>query len=370
MNEFIYKEETHNMDLRKDMENVLVLFGFITEVILLDNHILESVSINDIYRTVYSILRYRYKTILDDLTLSEGKMRGYVTPPPRENTPESKIQTQKTNVTYLEECCVHRQDDKTIGDKNIDGKIPLGELIKLKFSEIFLFPKKKKTELLHINKLNSIKYAIAGCIYLHAKIWVRNISLRNILNAIDYNIFLLNKGFYIIKYDSSKRDIEKLTDSINQFKPTTKENIYYEKEESLKMEKISLNVLSFNLTSSITKYSLLYELMFITRSPFIINKFLLSVFNDVICIPDIDNKYNDVVIVISCILFVNHFFYHINHCDNLNSLELDMIKKIYYFQVEKIINLFLLLNRGNLKSGMKNIISLTKKISHLYSVTH
>ncbi|CRH00015.1 conserved Plasmodium protein, unknown function [Plasmodium relictum] len=328
----LHKNNSNNnsksINLKKELHNTLVVIGFIIETILNDNNILECVNINDIYKTLYDIFKSRYVCILNNYDSSKEK------------------------------------DNNNQDEENL-----LNEEIKLKFTEIFFEKKKKERELITIKNLSCIKYAIAGCIYLHGKISNKNISLRNILNTIDYNIFLLNSNIYT-KFGISKSDIKEITFSINQFKPIIKENIYHEKEESLKMERICLYSSQFKLSNNISRYSLLYELMFITRSPFIINKFLFSVFNDVICIPNISDKYNDVVIVISCILFVNHFFYHINQKYKINSQFFCFIKKIYLYQVEKIINIFLLLNPTNHILEIKNIISLTKKIIYLYSIKY
>ncbi|CRG96195.1 conserved Plasmodium protein, unknown function [Plasmodium gallinaceum] len=323
----ISNSDSNSINLKKELHNTLVVIGFIIETILNDNNILESVNINDIYKTLYDIFKSRYMCILSNSNSYKEK----------DNTDQNK--------------------------ENL-----LNEEIKLKFTKIF-YGQKKKKELITIKNLSCIKYAIAGCIYLHGKISNKNISLRNILNIIDYNISLLNNNIYT-KYGISKSYIRDVTSSINHYKPIIKENIYHEKEESLKMERICLYSSRFKLSNNISKYSLLYELMFITRSPFIINKFLFSVFNDVICIPNINDKYNDVVIVISCILFVNHFFYHINQKYKINSQFFCFIKKIYQYQVEKIMNIFLLLNTTNHIQEVKNIISLMKKIIYLYSIKY
>ncbi|ANQ08352.1 Uncharacterized protein PCOAH_00024610 [Plasmodium coatneyi] len=388
MNDCEDNEAEPSTELQRNLHNILVVFGLIAEMILVDNHLLESVSINDIYKSVYCVLRGRYESILDVL-LPEEERSDDVTPV--ENSPEGKVQKPllkegkpspkegkpllKERKPLPKEAQLEKQANRpkhtTGGEtKAADEPTPLAEQIKLRFSEIFLSPIKKKTKLPYTDKLSNIKYAIAGCIYMHGKIWGKNVSLRNVLNAIDFNLFLLNNGFYTVKCGTSKKDAEELSDSVNQFEPTSKENIYYEKEQSLKMEKVSLRALSFNLTSSISKYSLLYELMFITRSPYIVNKFLISVFNDVICIPDLESRFDDTVIIISCMLFVNHFFYHICRNDRLSSNHLGVMKKKYLSQVEKIVNIFLLLNKANPKSGMEDVIFLTKEIVHLYSVTY
>ncbi|CAA9988167.1 conserved Plasmodium protein, unknown function [Plasmodium knowlesi strain H] len=362
-------ESDPSIELQRNVHNALVVFGLIAEMILVDNHLLESVSINDIYKSVYSLLRGRYESILEVLPPCDERTV-YITPV--ENSPEGKVRKSllKEGKPLLE-TQEHKPNDTKDGEtKATDESPPLAEQIKLKFSEIFLSPIKRKARFPYSDKLSNIKYAIAGCIYMHGKIWGKNVSLRNVLNAIDFNLFLLNNGFYTVKCGTSKKDAEQLSDTINQFEPTNKENIYYEKEQSLKMEKVCLRALSFNLTSSISKYALLYELMFITRSPYIVNKFLISVFNDVICIPDLESRFDDTTIIISCMLFVNHFLYHINRHDQLSSHHLGLIKKNYLSQVEKIVNIFLLLKRGNPNSGMKDVIFLTKEIVHLYSVTY
>ncbi|GAB66421.1 hypothetical protein PCYB_092070 [Plasmodium cynomolgi strain B] len=353
MNDCEDNESKPSSELQRNVHNALVVFGLVAEMILVDNHLLESVSINDIYK----------------------KRSDYVTPV--ENSPEGKVRKPllKEGKPFLKEAQLekqaHRPNHTKGGETNAaDEPHQLAEQIKLKFSQIFLSPLRKKTKQPYNDKLSSIKYAIAGCTYMHGKIWGKNVSLRNVLNAIDFNLFLLNNGFYTVKCGTSKKDAEQLSDSINQFEPTSKENIYYEKEQSLKMEKVSLRALSFNLTSSMSKYALLYELMFITRSPYIVNKFLISVFNDVICIPDLESRFDDPAIIISCMLFVNHFLYHINRHDQLSSPHLGLIKEKYLSQVEKIVNIFLLLNKANPKSDMKDVIFLTKEIVHMYSVTY
>ncbi|KJP86134.1 hypothetical protein AK88_04257 [Plasmodium fragile] len=367
MNDFEDNDSKPSTELQRNVHNALVVFGLIAEMILVDNHLLESVSINDIYKSVYCVLRGRYESILEaHVPLEEGS--DYVTLVG--HSPEGKVRKALLKEPKLEKQAHRPKYTKSGETTAADEALPLAEQIKLKFSKIFLSPIKKKTKLPYTDKLSNIKYAIAGCIYMHGKIWGKNVSLRNVLNAIDFNLFLLNNGFYTVKYGTSKKDAEQLSDSINQFEPTSKENIYYEKEQSLKMEKVSLRALSFKLTSSISKYALLYELMFITRSPYIVNKLLISVFNDVLCIPDIGSRFDDTAIIISCMLFVNHFLYHINRHDQLSSPHLEQIKKKYLSQVEKIVNIFLLLNKANPKSDMKDVILLTKEIVHLYSVTY
>ncbi|EUD65601.1 hypothetical protein C922_04107 [Plasmodium inui San Antonio 1] len=374
-------ESKPSSELQRNVHNALIVFGLVAEMILLENHLLESVSINDIYKSVYCVLRGKYESMLEIIPPLEQRS-DYVTPV--ENSPEGKIRKPllkerkpflKEGKPYLKKSQLEKQENRPNHTKSgetvaADEQLPLADQIKLKFSEIFQSPLKKKTKLPYINKLSSIKYAIAGCIYMHGKIWGKNVSLRNVLNAIDFNLFLLNNGFYTVKCGTSKKDAEQLSDRINQFEPTSKESIYYEKEQSLKMEKVSLRALSFNLTSNMSRYSLLYELMFITRSPYIVNKFLISVFNDVICIPDIESRFDDTAIIISCMLFVNHFLYHINRNDHLSSSHLGLIKKKYLSEVEKIVNIFLLLNQANRRSGMRDVIFLTKQIVHLYSVTY
>ncbi|EDL45537.1 hypothetical protein, conserved [Plasmodium vivax] len=367
MNDWEEREEKPPAELQRNVRNALVVFGLVAEMILVDNHLLESVSINDIYKSVYCVLRGRYESILEALSPVEGRS-DYVTP--GGSSPEGKVRKP-----LLKEGKPEKQVSRpkhTKGEETNPAEEPrqLAEQIKLKFSQIFQRLPKKKTKLPCTDQLSSIKYAIAGCIYMHGKIWSKNVSLRNVLNAIDFNLFLLNNGFYTVKCGTSKKDAEQLSNSVNQFGPTSKEDIYYEKEQSLKMEKVTLRALSFNLTSSMSKYALLYELMFITRSPYIVNKFLISVLNDVVCIPDVEGRFDDTSIVISCMLFVNHFFYHINRHDQMGSLHLGLVKKMYLSQVEKIVNIFFLLNKVNPKAGMKDVILLTKEIVYLYSVTY
>ncbi|KAI4838268.1 hypothetical protein MKS88_002742 [Plasmodium brasilianum] len=368
------KNKKNIIDLKKKLNNTLVVIGLIIEMILSDDNILEIVSINDIYKTIFYVFRSRYNCILNELELCEEKNEGLLQKGHLLQSEEDKevemvrgselvrdVNTVK-NVQVI-------KDAHGVKNAQVIRNVQMVKEIRLKFSQIFYSPPKRGSELMPISNLRCIKHAIAGCLYMHGKITSSKISLRNVLNNIDYNIYLLNKCAYTTKCVISKEEIQKFTVHINHYEPIIKENIYHEKEESLKMEKLSLYILSFKLSNNIFKYSLLYELMFITRSPFIINKFLFSVFNDVICIPNIKDKYNDIDIVISCILFVNHFFYHINkHCKIVRSPYFMLVKKMYLSQVEKIVNIFILLNPvNNHLSQMKNIISLTKKICNLYS---
>ncbi|SBS83482.1 conserved Plasmodium protein, unknown function [Plasmodium ovale] len=345
------------IDLRKELHNTLVVIGLITEVVLSDNNLLEDVSINDIYKTLFCVFKSRYMDILNEIQMEE-RQRGV------------QQQGNTSPRTMVQDPIESRDNIKTIHQQSDPEKNAMAEEIKLRFSQMFFSTKKNKKELVSVSNLSCIKYAIAGCIYLHGKISNKKISLRNVLNTIDYNFFLLNNCINIVKSEKPKEDIENLIFGINQYEPIIKENIYHAKEESLKMERISLYASSFKLSNNIFKYSLLYELMFITRSPYIINKFLFSVFNDVICIPDINDKYNDTVIVISCFLFVNHFFYYINQYYKMNSQYFGLVKKMYLLQVEKIMNIFQLLNPDNCISELKNVISLTSKIIRLYSLTY
>ncbi|CAD2103772.1 conserved Plasmodium protein, unknown function [Plasmodium vinckei] len=375
-------ENKSNFNLEKEIHNILVVFGMVTEIILSDNHLLEYVNVNEIYKILLCIFRARYEDILNDLQKNTVKNE--------EKYGEDKIGNEspkgdERDLSQYNDSCEKKKIENINTSKNnevndIYGDNELAKEIKLKFSKMFYGSPDKKTNcnsnnnnimrLIRINSLNYIKYAITGCIYLHGKISTRKMSLRHILNSLDFNLYILNNCMDAKNRLTGNSNLKALAFIINQYQPIAKENIYNEKEESLKMEKASLCASSFNISNNIFKYSLLFELMFITRSPFIINKFIYSVFNDMICIPNINNKYNDIVIVISCILFVNHFFYHLNHHHKMTSPYFKLIKKMYMSQVEKIINIFMLLNPTSYASEMKNVISLVKEIANLYSITY
>ncbi|CDU18124.1 hypothetical protein YYC_04650 [Plasmodium yoelii 17X] len=374
-------ENKSDFNLEKEIHNILVVFGMVTEIILSDNHLLEYVSFNDIYKILLCIFRARYEDILNGLQKNtvkndekykEGKIENE-TPKGDERDLPQYNDSHKKKIENI-----NKSKNNKVND--IYGDNELAKEIKLKFSQMFYGSPDKKTNgnsnnknimrLIPMNSLNYIKYAITGCIYLHGKISTRKLSLRHILNSLDFNLYILNNYMNTENSLTANSDLKTLAFIINQYQPIVKENIYNEKEESLKMEKASLCASSFNISNNIFKYSLLFELIFITRSPFIINKFIYSVFNDMLCIPNINNKYNDIVIVISCILFVNHFFYHLNHHHKMASPYFKLIKKMYMSQVEKIINIFILLNPTTYASEMKNVISLVKEIANLYSITY
>ncbi|EWC75985.1 hypothetical protein C923_03331 [Plasmodium falciparum UGT5.1] len=394
--------------------------------ILVDNNFLEYVNINDIYKTLYHIFKTRYLNILNTHLDGSHTEKNENNSLLRDDTDSLKKGNDNISPLINDDHISEHMNDHIIGsrknklllsgennkplsynnkstnsnnnmsenyhetDSPVQNITPLHiesnffyEQIKLKFENIFSHsPQREKynnLNFIQIHNLKCLKYAITACIYSHIKISGKSICLRNILNTTNFFISLLinnnNYSDHHHHHHKKKRSnvyINSLKDTvhnINTYEPIIKENIYQEKEESLKMERIALFTSSFKLSNNIMKYSLLYELMFITRSPYIINKFLLSVFNDVLCIPNINNKYDDTVIVFSCILFVNHFFYHINQKskETKNNSWKDKNKILYINQVQKIIKLFLLLCPHNQIEQMDNIRRFTKKIVQMYS---
>ncbi|VWU50010.1 conserved protein, unknown function [Hepatocystis sp. ex Piliocolobus tephrosceles] len=344
-------------------------------------------------------------------------------------THDDKIKTHDDRIkTHDDKIKTHDDKIKTHDDK-INEATTFKKELELKFNDMFFNNKKKikRANFISITNLNFIKYALTSCIFMHGKIYNKLSSIRNIFNGIDYNLFILhyhlnkqnsilsliyNEAMTVKKnhslkkkgsnsYKKSDKNSDKKSDknsdkrsdknsdkkgdknsdkksdknsdndsdngSVSNDQDNTK-IVFCEKDKLFLMEKFSLCASSFTLSNNIFKYSLLYEIMFITRSPFIINNFILSVFNDTLCIPDVENKYTDVVIVISCILFVNHFFYHINLHSKIKSSFVFVFKKLYLNQVNKIVNIFINLCPYNHLSELKNVIALTKQIANLYSV--
>lgn len=416
----------NNFDLKKQLHNIFFILGLVIQNILVDNNFLEYVNINDIYKTLYHIFKTRYLNILNTHLDSSHTEKNENNSLLRDDTDSLKKGNDNISPLINDDHISEHMNDHIIGsrknklllsgennkplsynnkstnsnnnmsenyhetDSPVQNITPLHiesnffyEQIKLKFENIFSHsPQREKynnLNFIQIHNLKCLKYAITACIYSHIKISGKSICLRNILNTTNFFISLLinnnNYSDHHHHHHKKKRSnvyINSLKDTvhnINTYEPIIKENIYQEKEESLKMERIALFTSSFKLSNNIMKYSLLYELMFITRSPYIINKFLLSVFNDVLCIPNINNKYDDTVIVFSCILFVNHFFYHINQKskETKNNSWKDKNKILYINQVQKIIKLFLLLCPHNQIEQMDNIRRFTKKIVQMYS---
>lgn len=348
-------------DLKSELWNVLTIFGFVAQIILNDNSLLELVNINNIYKTLYEILKSRFLYILnekeniDTPKFSQGEgINEKIRKKEKYKTEESETADWGVEISKADE-------EKT-------KALMLSKEIKWKFEQIYNSEKKKK-ERFSINTLRCLKHAVGGCIYFYSKVSNKRISLRNILNSVDYNLFLLNTHNVVIAHPL-KNVKEQIASTINIYDTIHKENICIDKEESFKMENIALLTCDLKSCTNIKAYSLLYELLFIMKTPYIINKFIYSVFNDVTCIPFIHQNFNDVAVVITCILFVNHFFYFLYKKKNNNPQSALAIKKIYMEQVQKIMKLFLYLHQSNQKVEMNNILIIFSKIIRLYSVKY